>query len=100
MTGDIDLILNMIIFDPWSISIHDQNKTQECLLIKQGRTSASTLLYNIIETAEANGLELYSYLRYMFEKLPLAKTLEDYEALLPWNLRTGTLALAAVKGRV
>ena len=46
---------------------------------------ASALLYSLIETAKANGLEPYGYLRHIFEKLPLAKTLEDYEALLPWN---------------
>ena len=47
---------------------------------------ASALLYSLIETAKANGLAPYAYLRYIFSKLPLAKTLEDYEALLPWNL--------------
>ena len=61
---------------------------------------ASALFYSLIETAKANGLEPYSYLRYIFEKLPLAENLEDYEALLPWNLNAKTLALAAVKGVV
>ena len=28
----------------------------------------------------------YSYLRYIYEKIPLAATLEDYEAMLPWNI--------------
>lgn len=47
---------------------------------------ASALLYSLIETAKANRLEPYAYLRYIFDRLPLATTLEDYEALLPWNL--------------
>jgi len=47
---------------------------------------ASALLFSLIETAKANKLEPYAYLRYIFEKLPLAVTLEDYEALLPWNI--------------
>ena len=47
---------------------------------------ASALLYSLIETAKANKLEPYAYLRYIFEKLPVAATLEDYEALLPWNV--------------
>jgi transposase len=47
---------------------------------------ASALLYSLIETAKANKLEPYAYLRYIFEKLPVAVTLEDYEALLPWNI--------------
>jgi transposase len=47
---------------------------------------ASALLYSLIETAKANRREPYAYLRYIFEHLPLASSLEDYEALLPWNV--------------
>ena len=52
----------------------------------------SAKLYGIIETAKANGLEPYAYLRLIFEKLPQATTLADVEALLPWNV-----AIAALK---
>jgi transposase len=48
---------------------------------------ASAKLYSIIETAKAAGLEPYSYLRLIFEKLPQAVTLADIEALLPWVVR-------------
>jgi hypothetical protein len=48
--------------------------------------AASALFYSLIETAKANGLEPYSYLRYIFNALPLATSPEDYQALLPWNL--------------
>lgn len=44
---------------------------------------ASANLYSVIETAKANGIEPYAYLRHIFEELPKAKTLEDIEALLP-----------------
>jgi len=47
---------------------------------------ASALLYSLIETAKANHLEPYAYLRYIFKQLPAASSLEDYEALLPWNV--------------
>ncbi|BCO08952.1 transposase [Desulfolithobacter dissulfuricans] len=47
---------------------------------------ASALIYSLVETARANGQEPYSYLRYIFEKIPLAATLEDCEAMLPWNI--------------
>jgi transposase len=47
---------------------------------------ASALLFSLIETAKANKLEPYAYLRYIFGKLPVASSLEDYEALLPWNI--------------
>jgi transposase len=50
---------------------------------------ASALLYSLIETAKANKLEPYAYLRHIFDRLPLASSLEDYEALLPWNVNLG-----------
>lgn len=53
---------------------------------------ASAVFFSLIETAKANGLEPYAYLRYLFAKLPLAKTPEDYQALLPKNIDKAALA--------
>lgn len=53
---------------------------------------ASALLFSLIETAKANKLEPYAYLRYIFDRLPLASGLKDYDALLPWNLTPEGLA--------
>ena len=47
---------------------------------------ASAHLYSLVETAKANGLEPHAYLTEVYERLPLATTVEDVEALLPWNL--------------
>jgi len=44
---------------------------------------ASANLYSLVETAKANGLEPYRYLRLVFTELPRAATLADFEALLP-----------------
>lgn len=44
---------------------------------------ASANLYSLVETAKANGLEPYRYLRFLFERLPYAKTPEDYRKLTP-----------------
>jgi len=44
---------------------------------------SSANLYSLIETARANGLDPYGYLRRVFTDLPNAKTVEDVEALLP-----------------
>ncbi len=46
---------------------------------------ASANLYSLIETAKANGLNPYDYLKRVFTDLPNAETLEDVDALLPWN---------------
>ncbi|MBF0557070.1 MAG: transposase domain-containing protein, partial [Nitrospirae bacterium] len=53
---------------------------------------ASAALYSLIETAKANGLEPYKYLRYIFEQLPYARTEDDYKSLLPQYVDKGTLA--------
>jgi transposase len=45
--------------------------------------AASAFLYSLIETAKANGLKPYAYMRYLFDQLPLAKTEADYRNLLP-----------------
>ena len=45
--------------------------------------NASAHLYSLIETAKANGIEPYAYLKKLFTELPQASTVEDIEALLP-----------------
>ena len=49
---------------------------------------ASANLYSLIETAKANGLEPYAYLRNVYEQLPQADTVAGIEGLLPWQWRT------------
>ena len=48
--------------------------------------NASANLYSLVETAKAGGIDAYQYLLALFKALPRAMTVEDYEALLPWNL--------------
>lgn len=47
---------------------------------------ASANLYSIIITAKHHGLNPFYYLAHVFRWLPLAKTVEDIEALLPWRV--------------
>ena len=56
---------------------------------------ASAALYSLIETAKANDLEPYSYLRFLFDKLPHANSEDDYKALLPNRVDKDHLAYAA-----
>ena len=44
---------------------------------------ASATVYSLIETAKASKLDVYAYLRFLFEALPLAKCEVDYRKLLP-----------------
>jgi transposase len=48
---------------------------------------ASANLYSLVMTCRANEVEPYAYLNYLFEQLPAATTVEQIEALLPWNLK-------------
>jgi len=59
---------------------------------------ASATIYSLIETAKANGLEPYAYLRVLFERLPAAATDEARKALLPRHLDRSLLpAIVATK---
>jgi transposase len=51
----------------------------------RGATSSANI-YSLIETAKANGLEPYAYLRQVFTNLPKATTVEQIEAMLPWRV--------------
>jgi len=56
---------------------------------------ASAGIYSLIETAKANKLEPYWYLRHVFARLPLAKGEEDFKALLPQYIDRSLVALNA-----
>lgn len=48
----------------------------------RGATASSTI-YSLIQSAKANGLEPYWYLRYLFERIHLTTGDEDLRQLLP-----------------
>jgi len=48
---------------------------------------ASALYYTLIETAKANGLEPYAYLNHVIGKMADVETVEQWEGLLPWNMK-------------
>jgi transposase len=51
--------------------------------VKGAQASAS--LYSLVQTARANDLEPYAYLRRLFAELPAAQSVADIEALLPFS---------------
>ena len=55
--------------------------------------SASARLYSLVETAKANDLEPYAYLRHVLTWLPRAESVDDIDALLPWNVPRESLIL-------
>ena len=59
--------------------------------VRGAKSSAN--LYGLIETVKANGLEPYAYLRHIFKELPKVASVDDVEALLPWNVNTQTIAV-------
>ena len=56
---------------------------------------ASARLYSLVESAKANGFNVYDYLKRVITLLPQATTLADVDALLPWNVaRPATQSVA------
>lgn len=55
---------------------------------------ASATFFSLIESAKANALEPYAYLRYLFVNLPLAESKRDYHLLLPQNINPEEICLA------
>ena len=52
----------------------------------RGGANASANLYSLVETAKANRLNPYAYLKHLFTELPNAEGVEAFDALLPWNV--------------
>lgn len=51
---------------------------------------ASATCFSLIETAKANGLEPSAYIHHVLKHIAAAETLEQLEALLPWNVTLET----------
>lgn len=48
---------------------------------------ASANLFSLVETCKANGIEPHAYLSRLFERLPHLHTVDDFESMLPWNVK-------------
>lgn len=57
---------------------------------------ASAIIYSIVETAIANGLYPYYYLRYLFEQLPNIDLtdMDALDCLLPWSTTLPVICIA------
>ena len=78
-------------------SFHNNTSEQSCKAFVTGRknwlfadtpagATASALVYSIVQTAKANGVDIYHYLKYLLLKTPTKLTSdEELEKLCPWN---------------
>lgn len=55
---------------------------------------ASATFFSLIETAKANGLEPYAYLRCLFKQLPLVNEQDGYRELLPQYIDSDLISAA------
>lgn len=68
-----------------------QNSICPCLVGRKARlfsdttasAHASAVIYSLLETAKANGVEPIAWLRRALRELPAAKKVEDVETLVP-----------------
>ncbi|HEX2548592.1 MAG TPA: IS66 family transposase [Gammaproteobacteria bacterium] len=47
---------------------------------------AAAIIYSLIETCKYHHVEPYNWLRYVLQIIPACQTLEEFEALLPFNI--------------
>jgi hypothetical protein len=47
----------------------------------------------LIRTAKLHGLDPYNYYIVLLKAIPYCKNVEDYEKLLPWNIRSYTVPI-------
>ena len=52
---------------------------------------ANAVLYSLVQTCLANGIDPYKYLVTVIERFPAARTSDDVRALLPWALKSELL---------
>ena len=52
---------------------------------------ALCLHFSLIRTAKANKLDPFQYYEAILKAIPYCETVEDYEALLPWNIELDTV---------
>lgn len=48
---------------------------------------ANAVMYSLVQTAKANGLDPYKYLYHVFERMPYMRNSEEVKSLLPWNVQ-------------
>ncbi len=61
------------------------------LFVNGAKTILVFLKVSAQETAKANGLEPYAYLRAVLTRLPHCETVEDIEKLLPENIELAAI---------
>jgi len=47
---------------------------------------ANATMYSLVQTAKANNINPFDYLRHVFATMPLLRTAAEVESLLPWNV--------------
>lgn len=48
---------------------------------------ANAVMYSLVQTAKANGLDPYKYLYHVFERMPYMQNSQEVQSLLPWNVK-------------
>ena len=53
----------------------------------QNGANASSLVYSLVETAKANGVDVYNYLKYLLLNTPTSQTTDEELEKLPIEFR-------------
>lgn len=47
---------------------------------------ANAVIYSLVQTAKANGVDPFTYLRYVIETMPMLRSASEIECMFPWNM--------------
>ncbi len=77
----------------WTITGVKTRSARSWSVVKAGSSPTRSMARrrartSLVETAKANQLEPHAYLSLIFARLPTLTSVEDYAALLPWNVKT------------
>ena len=78
----------------WSIGNACENSINSFVVPRKNFVSADTVagthasvnLNSLVELAKASGIDPQRYLVWLFRRIPLTQTVDDYAALRPWNM--------------
>lgn len=93
--GQWDFMLRYV--DDGELSIDNNIAEREIKAVVIGRKNwlfadspegmrANAVMYSLVQTAKANGIDPFVYLRYVIDKMPMLKSSKEVECLLPWNM--------------
>lgn len=73
----------------WAMAFTDAPRIKSSFTEMPTHTNA--IMYSLVATAKANGLDPYEYLVELYTKVPNIKSSSELKALMPWSIKKDKL---------